>query len=290
MNVVDLHSHSTASDGTYTPSQLVDYAAEKGLKAIAITDHDTVDGLPEAVARGAQAHPELTVVPGIEYSTVENGGDVHVVGLFVDYKDPSYRAGLQGFINSRIERNKKICEKLTEAGMPITWEELLEANPGAVITRAHFGRMLLQKGYVESIKEVFDKYLGDHCPCYVPREKITPVMAVEQILMGKGLPILAHPMIYGLGSEALDALVKELKEAGLVGIERYYTTYSPSDERRVQELAQKYDLLESGGSDFHGANKPDIDLGTGFGGLKIPEEVYEQLRARHRAMFPDRYQ
>lgn len=281
MDRVDLHSHSTASDGTFTPSELVDYAAEKGLRAVALTDHDTVAGLEEAVARGREAHPELEVVPGIEYSTVRNGGDVHVVGLFVDYKDPDYQAGLQGFINSRIERNRKICDKLTEAGMPITYEELVEANPGAVITRAHFGRMLLKKGYVSSIKEVFDRYLGDHCPCYVPREKITPEMAVEQILMGHGIPILAHPMIYGLGEDALDELVSTMKEAGLVGIEAYYSTYTKRDETKVLELAKKYDLLISGGSDFHGKNKPDIDLGTGMGSLFVPYEAYEKLKECH---------
>lgn len=285
MDRIDLHSHTTASDGTFTPTEIVDYACKKGLKALAITDHDTVAGLEEAVTHGKEAHPELTVVPGIEYSTVKNGGDVHVVGLFVDYKDEAYRAGLQGFINSRIERNRKICDKLTEAGMPITYEELTEANPGAVITRAHFGRMLLAKGYVSSIKEVFDNYLGDHCPCYVPREKITPEMAVEQILMGKGLPILAHPMIYKLNDEELDDLTASMKEVGLVGIEAYYSTYTLQDESRVLELAKKYDLMISGGSDFHGKNKPDIDLGSGMGRLAIPYEIYEKLKERHSRMF-----
>ncbi len=277
MKKVDLHTHSTASDGTYTPSELVDYAASKDLAAIALTDHDTVDGLEEAIRQG-EKYPELEVVPGIEYSTVRNGRDVHVVGLYIDYKSRTYRDSLQGFINSRIERNRKMCQKLTDAGMPITFEELVKENPGAVITRAHFGKLLLKKGYITSIKEAFDRFIGDHCPCYVPREKITPQMAIEQILSAGGVPILAHPVIYGLGKDALDELVHELKDAGLVGIEAIYGTYTAQDERDIKALAGKYDLLISGGSDFHGENKPHIDLGCGTGRMTIPFETLEQIK------------
>ncbi|WP_026669233.1 PHP domain-containing protein [Butyrivibrio sp. AE3006] len=278
MKKVDLHTHSTASDGTFSPSELVDLAVQKGLSAIALTDHDTVDGLEEAIRHSEENYPDFELVPGIEYSTVRNGKDVHIVGLYIDYKDEEYRAGLQEFIDSRTRRNRKICEKLTDAGMPVTYEELVEANPGAVITRAHFGRLLLAKGYVKSISEAFDRFIGDRCPCYVPREKITPQMAIEQILKAKGVPILAHPVLYGLGKDAMDELVGEMKEAGVVGIEALYATYTPQDERDMRALATKYDLLISGGSDFHGSNKPHIDLGTGTGRLCIQYDYLEKIK------------
>ncbi len=282
MKTVDLHTHSTASDGTFSPAELVDHAHEKGLSAIALTDHDTVDGLDEAIRQG-EKYPDLEVIPGIEYSTVRNGKDVHVVGLYIDYKDEKYRASLQGFIESRIERNRKMCQKLTDAGMPITYEELVEENPGAVITRAHFGRLLYKKGYTTSIKEAFDRYIGDHCPCYVLREKITPQMAIEQILQAKGIPVLAHPVLYGLGKEAMDQLVSELAEAGVMGIEAIYGTYTAQDERDIKALADKYHLLISGGSDFHGANKPHIELGSGTGRMVVPFECLELIR-NHRQL------
>lgn len=280
MKTVDLHTHSTASDGTYTPSELIDYAHEKGLSAIALTDHDTVDGLSEALERG-EKYPDLEVIPGIEYSTVRNGKDVHVVGLYINYTDENYKKSLQSFIDSRIERNRKMCQKLTDAGMPMTYEELVEENPGAVITRAHFGRLLLKKGYTTSVKEAFDRFIGDHCPCYVPREKITPQMAIEQILLAGGVPVLAHPVLYGLGRDAMDQLVSEVADAGVVGIEAIYGTYTPQDERDMKALAEKYKLLISGGSDFHGDNKPHIDLGVGTGKMVIPYEVLEKIKEYH---------
>ena len=277
MKTVDLHTHSTASDGTYSTTELVDYAVEKGLSALALTDHDTVWGLSEAMARG-EMYPDLEIVPGIEYSTVHNGKDVHIVGLYIDYKDPKYKASLKEFVDSRVNRNRKMCEKLAEAGVPITFEELIEMNPGAVITRAHFGKLLYAKGYVSSVKEAFERYVGDHCPCYVPREKITPQMAVEQILSAHGVPVLAHPVLYGLGKDAMDELVHSLKDAGLVAIEALYGTYTAQDERDIKALAHKYDLLISGGSDFHGANKPHIDLGVGTGRMVIPMEVLDRIK------------
>ena len=280
MKTVDLHTHSTASDGTYTPSELIDYAHEKGLSAIALTDHDTVDGLSEALERG-EKYPDLEVIPGIEYSTVRNGKDVHVVGLYINYTDENYKKSLQSFIDSRIERNRKMCQKLTDAGMPMTYEELVEENPGAVITRAHFGRLLLKKGYTTSVKEAFDRFIGDHCPCYVPREKITPQMAIEQILLAGGVPVLAHPVLYGLGRDAMNQLVSEVADAGVVGIEAIYGTYTPQDERDMKALAEKYKLLISGGSDFHGDNKPHIDLGVGTGKMVIPYEVLEKIKEYH---------
>ena len=171
-----------------------------------------------------------------------------------------------------------MCALLREHDIDITYEALLAEFPGAVITRAHFARYLLSHGYIQSMKEAFDRYVGDHCPCFVPREKVTPAQAVELILGAGGVPVLAHPILYHMSDDRLDTLVAELKKIGLVGIEAIYSTYNTAEERQIWGLASKYDLKISGGSDFHGANKPKIDLGTGWGKLYVPDEVLENLR------------
>ena len=325
--MVDLHVHSTCSDGTFTPEELVDYAMQKGLTAFALTDHDTVNGLERAIRyaeelRQAQATspvgfsrnnaddrlpvsfvpdadvpapkaadvfssstdadtavPQVPeVIPGIELSTEYQGKDIHMVGLFIDYHQPEFAHYLEDFIRSREHRNEKMCALLREHGVDITYEALLSEFPGAVITRAHFARYLLSHGYIQSMKEAFDRYVGDHCPCFVPREKVTPAQAVELILGAGGVPVLAHPILYHMSDDRLDTLVAELKKIGLVGIEAIYSTYNTAEERQIRGLTSKYDLKISGGSDFHGANKPKIDLGTGWGKLYVPDEVLENLR------------
>ncbi len=274
MRAVDLHTHSNCSDGTYSVKELMDYAHEKNLAAIALTDHDTVDGLDEAIEYVSEKYPDMEMVPGIEFSTVEEGKDVHIVGLYIDHHKESFVEKLQQFINSRTNRNIKMCKKLTEeAGIPITYEALLSSFPGAVITRAHYAQYMVENGLVGSRSEVFDKYIGDNCPYYIEREKISPEEGISYILEAGGVPILAHPILYHMSDRKLDALVARLKGAGLKGIEAIYSTYSSAEERQVKELAAKYDLVISGGSDFHGANKPDIDLGCGRGKLFLPEDV-----------------
>ena len=319
--MVDLHVHSTCSDGTYTPLEVVDYAIQKALTAFALTDHDTVNGLDRAIRyaeelRQAQAASPVSfsynnaddrfpvsfsrndaaarlpvssvpdadiprvpeIIPGIELSTEYQGKDIHMVGLFIDYRQPEFAHYLEDFIHSRENRNEKMCALLREHDIDITYEALLTEFPGAVITRAHFARYLLSHGYIQSLKEAFDRYVGDHCPCFVPREKVTPAQAVELILGAGGVPVLAHPILYHMSDDRLDTLVAELKKIGLVGIEAIYSTYNSAEERQIRGLAAKYDLKISGGSDFHGANKPKIDLGTGWGKLYVPDEVLENLR------------
>lgn len=307
---IDLHVHSTRSDGTFSPSQLVDYAMEKRLKAFALTDHDTVDGLDEAIhyaeslhsrssapqacaadaSHDAYAHnpaaaavptvPE--VIPGIEFSTEYQNQDVHILGLFIDYHEETFLRQLRKFVDSRIGRNRKMCRLLTEAGIPVTYDALLAEFPDAVITRAHYARYMLSHGYIASMAEAFDRYIGDHCPCYVPREKITPVQAVELVLKAGGVPILAHPVLYHMSDSRLDTLVRELAEAGLTGLEAIYSTYNVSEERQMRRLADKYGLLISGGSDFHGGNKPGLDLGNGYGKLFVPCSILEDIRNASR--------
>ncbi|WP_026666885.1 PHP domain-containing protein [Butyrivibrio sp. AE2005] len=280
MRAIDLHTHSTYSDGTFSVEELIDRAHEKGLAAIALTDHDTVDGVDEAIEYAASKYPDLEVIPGVELSTEGEGREVHIVGLYIDNHDKEFVSGLKDFIDSRTVRNKKMCKKLTEeAGIPISYEELTKEFPDTVITRAHYAKFMVDRGYVNSRAEVFDRYIGDHCPYYVGREKITPEDAIRSILKAKGVPVFAHPILCRFGDDRLDAFVGKLKEAGLVGIEAIYSTYELRDERQIKELAKKYDLLISGGSDFHGANKPDIDLGTGCGKLFVPEDLLIPIKA-----------
>lgn len=276
MGFVDLHTHSCCSDGTLTPGGLVDHAIEKGLDAVALTDHDTVDGLDELMeyAKGKQ----VEVIPGIEYSTEYNNRDVHIVGLYIDHKAPVFLEYLARFKQSRTDRNYKLCANLRGAGIDITYEALVEAFPGAVITRAHYAAYLLDNGYVKSRAEAFERYLGDNTPYFVHREKVTPEEVIEVTLKAGGIPILAHPTLYKLGREQLDVLVSRLKNAGLMGIECYYSTYSPAEEKQMKALAEKFDLLPSGGSDFHGANKPGLELAVGYGKLYVPDRVLADLK------------
>lgn len=297
MNIVDLHVHSNKSDGSLTPTELVHLAVEKGLSAFALTDHDTTDGLAEAMeavsdynrrladgtlpplADGKTPVP-LEVIPGIEFSTEYEDKDIHIVGLYINYEAPFFKEHIQAFVDSRIVRNQKMCANLQAAGIDISYEKLLAAYPDAVITRSHYAHYLLEHGYVKSRTEAFDRYLGDHTKYFVPREKVTPAQAVELILKANGLPILAHPTLYHMSDTRLEQLVSQLADAGLIGIEAIYSTYSAAEERRMKALAAKYNLCISGGSDFHGANKPRLELATGYGKLLIPEEVLTNLRKR----------
>ncbi len=281
MRAVDLHVHSLKSDGSLTPSELVDKALSLNLRAFALTDHDCTDGLPEAMEYAKDK--DVEVIPGIELSTGYNGKDVHIVGLDIDYKNESLQKWLTDFRASRDLRNQKMCDKLrNEAGIDISYETLKATDPGAVITRSHYAKFLFAHGYVKSIREAFDRYIGDHARYYVPREKIDPREAVKVILLSGGIPVLAHPVLYHLTKKQLSELVSMLKEAGLIGIEAIYSTYAPSDEREIKALAKEYDLAISGGSDYHGVVKPGLEMGTGYGKLFVPEDVLDILRLKKK--------
>ncbi len=275
---VDLHVHSNKSDGSFTPTELVNYAVEKGLSAFALTDHDTTDGIEEAIA--AAKDKNIEVIPGIEFSSEYEGQDIHIVGLYIDYNSDFFKRRLTNFINGRMIRNREMCKRLTERGMPVTYEDLTAEYPDCVITRSHFAKYLLSHGYTKSLKEAFERYIGDRGPCFVPRKKITPMRAVEIILKAGGFPVLAHPLLYHMGKDRLDLLVSRLKDMGLQGIEAVYCTHSISDEGAMRKLAAKYDLCISGGSDFHGNGKPGLDLATGYGKLFIPSEILDNIKER----------
>lgn len=277
MHAVDLHVHSTKSDGTLTPAGLVKHAKELGLSAFALTDHDTTGGLEEAV-HAAQG-TGVEVIPGIEFSTEYKGGDIHVLGYYFDYGTAEFQNRIYEFADARDLRNRKMCDRLCADGLMVPYEDLMAENPGAIVTRAHFAAYMLKHGIVKSTFEAFERYIGDNCKYFVPRKKITPQMAVKFILDFHGCAVLAHPLQYHLGNQALESLVSDLKDSGMTGLECIYSKYSPSDVSGLEHLARKNGLLVTGGSDYHGANKPGLEMGTGYNGrLFIPETVLLDLK------------
>lgn len=291
MNYIDLHVHSTSSDGSYTPSELVHYAIEKGLSAFALTDHDTVDGIDEAINEasrismsrfnktniGNSIYSPLKVIPGIELSAEYKGKDIHILGLNIDYRNKDFLTKIESFRKTRDERNVKMIRLLNEHGFNITEEIIKKRFGDAVITRAHYAILLIEGGYVSDKDVAFKKYLNPGCPCYVPRTKVTVADAVGLILSANGKPVLAHPLLYHLSNNELDELVAFLKENGLLGIEAIYSANKWDDESRMKQLANKYNLFITGGSDFHGIAKPSLDLGVGYGNLKVPEEILKNI-------------
>lgn len=274
--MIDLHVHSTASDGTNTPEELVTLAKEAGLSAFALTDHDTIDGL--AAARAAAEAAGIEFVPGIELSTDYEGSEVHVLGYYFDEKDPAFLKKLGEFVDSRDGRNEKMIRLLQKEGFDITMDALYAENPDSVITRAHVGRYLVDHGMVKDIPTVFEKYLGDNCRCYVPREKIDPFEAVALIRLGGGVAFFAHPVLCHMNQDRLKDFISKLKDCGLTGIEAIYSANSPGDERNLKQIAKEYDLLISGGSDYHGSNKPHLRLGVGRGSLYVPDEILTDIK------------
>lgn len=285
-------------------------AQQKGLTAFALTDHDSVKGIREAM--DAAEGTGIEVVPGIEFSTEYEGHDIHIVGLYYDWKDPDFVREVQVFTEERTRRNQAMLEKMAADGLPVSYEELAAENPGSVITRANIARYLMNHQVVHSIKEAFDRLIGDGGPYFIPRRKISPEQAIGFTLRYHGIPILAHPFQYDLGGDpmpeyvlpsssgdpqegrvlspahtekitqvttGLDQLLQRLKSAGLVGIEAYYCRHTPAMTQQIRRLAHRYQLLLSGGSDFHGDNKPGLQMGTGYGHLAVPEELL--LRMKH---------
>ena len=269
MAVVDLHLHTTASDGRLTPKELINLAARKGLRVVAVTDHDSTEGLGEAL-EAAKAFPQLTVIPGIELSTDIPGDEIHVLAYFVRHKDEELLATLRKFRQGRLERGKGMVEKLREMGLDIEWQRVQEIARDGAVGRPHVALALMEKGYVSQTNEAFEKYIGRNGPAYVEREKLTPVEAVETITSWGGVAVLAHPAQL----LDLDANLEDLKAAGLVGMEVYYAQYS---EERIQELAStaaKHGLLPCGGSDYHALDNPGERLP---GTMGPPPEVVERL-------------
>lgn len=279
--IIDLHTHSTCSDGTYTPTELVELAKKIGLSALALTDHDTIDGLEEFQAAGKACGIET--IPGIEFAALweqHHRPEIHIVGLGFDPSHPLLRERMKDIRQSRDIRNLKMCEKLSSIGLHITLDEVAANAGGEIITRAHFANVLLQKGYIKKKEDAFSRYISTGLPGYVEREFLSPKLCIRTIKEAGGAAVLAHPTLYGLELEQLEELCRELILYGLDGIECQYSTYSPAETKAITALAERMGLLPSGGSDFHGKNKPNIHLGSGKSNLAIPYGFWEGLRRR----------
>ncbi|MFC1973992.1 PHP domain-containing protein [Chloroflexota bacterium] len=263
----DLHLHTTASDGKLSPEELVRRAEEMGLSVIAITDHDSVSGIPSALEVAKSSN--LLVIPAVEISTDVPNGEVHILGYFIDYRHPELSHALERLRASRYERGRKMVDKLREMGIHIEWGRVLELASDGSIGRPHIVQAMLERGYISTFKEAFTSYIGRNGPAYVERRKITPIEAIALVLKANGLPVLAHPAEI----EQLVPLIQQLKKAGLVGIEVYYNCYSLNTIAYLKALAEEYNLVTCGGSDYHGLS----GAGGEMGNTGLPQEAIEQL-------------
>ena len=281
MKLVDLHTHTTASDGTDSPAQLMAKAAQAGLEAVAVTDHDTLSGLDEAAEAGREFGVEL--IRGCEISTGTELGELHILGLWLPGNPIQLQEKLTFLRRKRGERNEGIVRKLQELGLDITMEEVLATATGESVGRPHIAEVLLRKGYAKNSREVFKEYLGCHGKAYLPKEVLEPQESVS-LLANLGATVsLAHPMLWKGPSGWLDTQVARLKDCGLNAIEAWHSEHSEADVRACLALAKRFDLGISGGSDYHGANKPSICLGKGYGKLRVGMDVLEGLRQRRVA-------
>lgn len=276
MSRLDLHLHTTHSDGSFTPTEVIDLAHKAGVTALAITDHDITTGILEATVAGGKYG--IDVIPGIEISSIIGTSELHILGYFLDYQDARLNERLARLRDSRHRRNPKIIERLQAAGIAITYEEVRALAGTDSVGRPHIARVLMEKRVVASAKEAFDLWLADGRPAYVPRELPTPSDAMQWIREAKGLPVLAHPTWVKPTDGTLTDLVRQLKADGLDGVEVHYSTHTPRQTREYLALAKQLDLLVTGGSDFHGLTKPDINVGVGKGTLHIPGSLLDKLR------------
>jgi len=276
MSRIDLHLHTTHSDGSLPPAEVLALAQKTGVSALAITDHDIVAGIPEAIEAGARLGIE--VIPGIEISSRYGENELHMLGYFLDWKDVALSSRLAQLRASRHRRNPRIIEKLNHLGLDLTYEEVKALASTESVGRPHIARVLMDKGYVQSAKEAFDRYLAKGAAAYVPRELPEPTEAIAWIRAARGIPVLAHPTWVNESEEGLLRLCDKLKSEGLGGIEVHYSTHKPQQTAQFLNIAQRLNLLVTGGSDFHGLTKPDIEVGVGRGNLKVPEKLLEPLR------------
>ena len=284
--MIDLHTHSTYSDGSLTPAQLAAHASETGLTAIALTDHDCLEGVREFLdacanaGAGEDGKSSLMGIPGVEISVRVAAGAMHILGYFVDDADAAFGDILRRIRGGRDDRNKQIVTRLVELGCDLTMEDVRRCAGDLVVGRPHFALAMIRKGYVGSKKEAFEKYLVKGGPAYVDRYRLSPEESIAAISRAGGVSVLAHPLTLGLDDKALRCRIGELKEMGLAGIEAYYSEHTADREREYIEMAREFGLLVTGGSDFHGALNPAIKLGRGFGSLRVPDSVAEKLYER----------
>lgn len=279
--LIDLHIHTTASDGSFSPTEVVILAHKAQLRAIAITDHDTLSGLDEAMEKAKELNIEC--IRGCELSTKYLNSDVHILGFFIpeeNEKIQELQKNLDLFIERRNRRNTVIIQKLRDNGVDITLEEIEKEAGGKVVARPHIANVLLQKKVVKDVREAFDNWLAKGQKAYVPRESITPHYAVELLHRAGALTVLAHPRLITCSDQELENLIQELIPLGLNGIEMYHSAHSFDDERKYLDFATQYNLCVSGGSDFHGKSKPNIEIGKGKGSLRVPACILADMKKR----------
>jgi len=276
MSRVDLHLHTTHSDGSCTPSEVLGLAHKAGVISLAITDHDITTGIPEATSTGQRLG--IDVIPGVEISSTVGGSELHILGYFLAWQDAPLNARLATLRESRHRRNPQIIERLQTLGIDITYDEVRALADTDSVGRPHIARVLMEKKVVTSAKEAFDRFLANGQPAYVPRELPSPSEAIRLIKAAKGLAVLAHPTWVRTTEGTLTDLVRQLKADGLDGVEVHYSTHSARQTREYLALAKQLDLLVTGGSDFHGLTKPDIEVGLGKGTLHIPDSLLHKLK------------
>ncbi len=253
-SLADFHTHSTFSDGRLTPIQLIDLAYRNGVRIMSLTDHDIVDGLPEAFTAAAR-YPDFTLVPGIEMSTDVPGGEVHILGHFIDWEDGDFRARLSQLQESRLGRAQKMVERLQELGKPVTWASVEAFAGEGAVGRPHIALALVEAGHVANVNEAFDLYLSRNGPAYVEREHLTPEEVVDLLRSVGGFATLAHPREFDAPG-GVEPLLERLTKAGLTGMEVYYQDYSPDQVQPLLGLANRFGLIPLGGSDYHGLGGP----------------------------------
>lgn len=275
---IDLHTHSTASDGSLTPTELVAQAIDKGLTVLALTDHDTQEGVAEA--RDRTIGEPIELIPGTELSLEYERGGMHLVVLWLEPGAGPLQDRLAELQAGRDVRNQRIIDVLVDAGMEISMEEVAAESGGGSVGRPHIAAVMVENGYVPDIRTAFDEWLGSGRPAYVNRPRLNPEEAIALARTSHAVPILSHPHTLGIhtATEMAD-LLERLRAAGLVGLEAFYASYRQHERQGYAHLARRFRLVPSGGSDFHGKYKPGLELGTGYGDLVVPESVVEELRS-----------
>jgi predicted metal-dependent phosphoesterase TrpH len=275
---IDLHAHTTHSDGSATPEELIALACAKQARAVAVTDHDTVSAIGEA--RAAANGFGIEFVPGIEISAEYSPGTMHILGYFIDEQSSALGAKLEELRDARERRNPQIAERLQSLGFDISYDEVIRLAGNQVVGRPHFARLMIQKGYVATMQEAFDRFLKKDAVAYVEKARLSPRDSIALIHGAGGVAVLAHPYQLKLSYEDGEELVGELVELGLDGIEAVYSRHSVTERTTYSEMAARHGLLVTGGSDYHGSYKPDISIVTGLGDLDVPYELLEALKSR----------
>jgi predicted metal-dependent phosphoesterase TrpH len=277
--VIDLHTHSTASDGTDAPERIAELAAGAQCSAVALTDHDTLVGLAAATERARQVGVEL--VPGCEVSCAFRGTSAHVLVYFVEEGEGPLQEELARLRRDRVARNRRLADRLVELGIPVVYDDVVaEADREESVGRPHFAAVLTRLGAATSVSDAFDKWLAKGRPAHVPKARLSPAEAATLARASGGTAVLAHPLTLGLEPADLNAAVGELAESGFAGIEAIYGRYTAEQRRGLIDIARRHDLVATGGSDHHGSVKPDLTVGTGTGDLHVPDDVLSRLAAR----------